>query len=126
MSEEEKKAITWGIKINDIAKICHSVNKAYCEAIGDMSQPSWEDAPEWQQLSAMNGVVFHLENNATPAQSHKNWVVDKLEDGWVYGEVKDPIAKTHPCLVLYTELPLEQRIKDYLFKAVVDTFKEEK
>ena len=44
----------------------------------------------------------------------------KLADGWVYGEVKDPVKKEHPCLVAFEELPVEQQAKDYIFKAVVD------
>lgn len=109
-----------------IAKICHNVNKAYCESIGDNSQPTWEDAPQWQQESAIAGVKYHLYNeNATPASTHENWMKDKEADGWVYGEVKDPEKKTHPCMVPYDQLPAEQRTKDYLFKAVVDSFKEE-
>lgn len=106
-----------------IAQMCHNVNKAYCESIGDTSQPTWSDAPKWQKDSAINGVKFHLEADRLPHESHENWAKDKLAEGWVYGEVKDPVAMTHPCLVPYGQLPIEQRTKDYLFKAVVDTFK---
>lgn len=106
-----------------IARFCHNINKAYCESIGDMSQPTWEDAPDWQKDSAMNGVMFHLGKNVEPEESHENWMAEKVADGWVYGEVKDPEKKTHPSLVPYEELPTEQKTKDYLFKAVVDTFK---
>lgn len=106
-----------------IAEICHNVNKAYCESIGDHSQPSWEEAPDWQKESAINGVEFHLDNDVTPEQSHMNWYVEKDKAGWVYGEVKDPEKKTHPCMVSYSKLPIEQRTKDFLFKAVCDTFK---
>ncbi|PLR84654.1 hypothetical protein CVD25_01065 [Bacillus canaveralius] len=106
-----------------IAKICHEVNRAYCLSLGDESQPKWEDAPQWQRDSAINGVEFHLNNETTPEQSHENWMKDKVADGWVYGEVKDPEKKTHPCMVPYAQLPLEQRTKDYLFKAVVDSYK---
>ena len=34
-----------------IAKACHEANKVYCESIGDDTQPSWENAPEWQKES---------------------------------------------------------------------------
>ena len=107
-----------------IAKLCHQVNKAYCEAIGDNSQPDWNDAPDWQKQSALNGVKFHLQNDVTPEQSHANWLREKVNDGWshTFGE-KDPELKLHPCILPYDQLPAEQRVKDYLFKAVVDTFK---
>lgn len=106
-----------------IAKVAHNTNRAYCESIGDSSQPSWEDAPVWQKVSAISGVKFHIKHNHTPEESHENWCTDKIADGWVRGDVKDPDAKTHPCLVPYNELPTEQRTKDYLFKSVVDSFK---
>lgn len=111
------------LMINQIAKVCHTVNKVYCESIGDNSQPSWEDAPDWQKKSAITGVNFHLTNpNSKPSDSHESWLKEKLEDGWVYGEVKDPIKKEHPCIVSYNELPKEQQTKDYLFLAIVRSF----
>jgi hypothetical protein len=48
---------------------------------------------------------------------------EKVDLGWVYGEVKDAEKKTHPCILPYDELPLQQRTKDYLFKQVVDSLK---
>ena len=38
---------------NQIAKVCHETNRAYCQATGDFSQPVWELAPEWQKQSVM-------------------------------------------------------------------------
>ena len=103
-----------------IAKVAHEVNRAYCEALGDMSQPAWEDAPDWQRRSAMNGVEFHRNNpDAGPDHSHNEWMKEKEADGWKYGAVKDPDKKEHPCFVPYDELPPEQKAKDYLFREVV-------
>lgn len=107
----------------NIARVCHEVNRAYCLAIGDKSQPAWDDAPDWQKLSAYEGVKFHLAANWAASASHENWMKHKLADGWVYGPEKNADKKTHPCLVPFSELPKEQRIKDYLFKAVVDALK---
>lgn len=113
------------MRIQDIARICHEANKAYCDAIGDDSQPSWADAPEWQTQSACNGVSFHLENpDAGPSGSHKNWMAEKLANGWVWGDVKDPEAKTHPCLVPYDELPKTQQYKDFIFVGIVHALSE--
>ncbi len=108
------------MKCEAIARVCHEVNRAYCTALGDHSQPAWDDAPRWQQLSAEDGVAFALGNpNATPAQMHENWLKAKVADGWVYGATKLPSLKQHPCMLPYDELPQEQRIKDHLFRAVV-------
>ena len=41
------------------------------------------------------------------------------EDGWTYGEVKDPARKTHPTLLPFGGLPAEQQLKDRLFIAIV-------
>jgi len=110
--------------VEQIAKVAHEVNRAYCEANGDTSQLIWEQAPEWQRESAVNGVKFHIDApDAGPAGSHGNWLKEKYADGWVYGEVKDPETKTHPCLVPFDQLPAAQQTKDYLFVAVVHSLK---
>lgn len=108
------------IAILAIAEICHEANRTYCKTLGDDSQLPWSDAPEWQRQSACNGVSFHLENpEAGPSGSHENWMREKVESGWVYGETKDPDAKTHPCIVSYAELPESQRLKDSIFVGIV-------
>lgn len=105
----------------EIARVCHEANRAYCLSLGDTSQPSWDDAPEWQKNSAIQGVNFCLDNpDAPPSANHENWLEQKRLDGWVYGPVKDPEKKEHPCFMRYDGLPLEQRKKDSLFKAIVD------
>ena len=108
------------MKVEDIAKVAHELNKALCEAHGDMSQPSWEDAPDWQKESAEEGVNFHINNpSALASSSHDNWMKQKLEDNWKYGEVKDPELKLHPCIVPFEDLPVEQQAKDFIFKQTV-------
>lgn len=103
-----------------IARVCHEANRAYCQALGDNSQPAWEDAPEWQRSSAINGVQFHLANpDAGPSHSHDEWLKEKAATGWKYGPVKDPEKKEHPCFVPYDQLPAEQKAKDYIFRAIV-------
>lgn len=102
------------MKIEACARAAHEMNRAYCIAIGDTSQPSWDDAPEWQRSSAIKGVRGALDGN-TSEQSHEGWLKEKAETGWKYGPVKDPEKKEHPCFVSYAELPPEQRNKDSLF-----------
>ena len=103
-----------------IARVAHEVNMAYCEGLGDKTQTTWEKAPRWQQESAVLGVKLHLENpDAGAAASHEAWAKHKLAEGWTYGRVKDPIKKEHPCLVPFTDLPQEQKLKDFIFRGVV-------
>ena len=102
-------------QIEAIACACHEVNRAYCELIGDNSQVAWADCPEWQRTSARHGIM-RVYNKSTPEELHQSWCAEKVADGWVYGDVKDAEAKTHPCLVPYSELPSEQRTKDHLFQ----------
>lgn len=106
----------------DIARLAHEANRAYCQALDDDSQMPWDDAPDWQKESAIKGVEFHWKNpDASPEDSHANWLRDKIADGWVYGKIKDAELKTHPCCVPYEQLPVEQRAKDYIFRAIVKT-----
>lgn len=101
------------------AKAAHEANRAYCEGIGDTSQAPWEAAPEWQRESCLAGVAGIVYFGNDPRDSHGAWLLKKHLGGWVYGEVKDPVAKTHPCMVDFDDLPEAQRFKEYLFVAVI-------
>lgn len=107
-----------------VAKICHEANRALCTGLGDFSQPTWEGAPEWQKQSAITGVQFNLDNPDAPASaSHDSWLEEKRKDGWKYGPIKLPDHKEHPCFIPYEGLPLDQQVKDHLFKAIVAAVK---
>lgn len=106
------------------AHATHEVNRAWCIAHGDDSQPTWDKAPNWQRDSAIAGVEAIIRGDIkTPEDSHKAWYALKKEDGWVYGKEKDPEAKTHPCLVPYAKLPMEKRAKDALFVGTVNNLR---
>lgn len=103
-----------------IARVCYEANRAWCAAHGDDSQPRYADAAHWQLVSIENGVRFHMANpQASASASHANWMAEKLADGWVYGEDKDPEKKTHPCIVPFDQLPEQQQAKDRMFKGIV-------
>ena len=100
--------------------VCHEANRAYCASIGDTSQLPWSEAAEWQRQSAIKGVEFAITNpHALASAQHDAWLEDKRKDGWTYGPVKDSEKKEHPCFVPYDVLPVEQQLKDALFKVVV-------
>lgn len=110
------------MKIEDIARICHQANKAYCEAIGDYSNNDWEEAPRWQRESAIKGVEYRLKNlSASNASQHEQWMEIKRKEGWKHGPVKNSEKKEHPCFLPYNSLPEAQRLKDALFSNIIIT-----
>jgi hypothetical protein len=111
-------------KTVEIAIMCHQANKTWCEINDDFTQKSWNEAEEWQRMSAVKGVEFRLANpDAGKDAQHNAWMQDKVNDGWIYGEVKDAEKKTHPCIVPFEQLPEFQQKKDALFCAIVDALK---
>jgi hypothetical protein len=106
---------------DEIARVVHESQRALQYIQGDPNPaPPW-DAADWEmQLSCIAGVQS-ARNGASPELLHQDWLARKLNDGWRFGQVKDAQAKTHPCMVLYADLPEHQKEKDRLFTAIVRT-----
>lgn len=111
------------MKIEDLARACHEINKIYCESIGDFSHPHWEDAPEWQKESHINAVESHFlyGSEIPPNKLHDLWLYDKLKSGWKYGIEKNTELKTHPNLLPYENLKKEDKFKDVLSAKIIST-----
>lgn len=109
-------------KYNQIVAACaeaaHEMNRIFCNAHGDNSQPYFKDAPDWQKQSSVNTTI-NVINGASPEKTHEVWLIEKLNAGWKYGPVKDPDKKEHPCIIPYYQLPPEQKAKDFLFSETV-------
>jgi hypothetical protein len=120
MQKKAAQVSTIRVNYEEIARVCHEVNRAYCKALGDNSQPEWNLAPQWMRESALRGVQLHVENpDASAEASHISWMNQKLEEGWKYGPVKDMIKKEHPCMVPFHELNTDQQAKDHIFRQIV-------
>lgn len=102
-----------------IAAVCHEANRELQLLLDEEPNPHWDDCSDELQDSAIAGVIAALEG-ATPQELHASWCEERISNGWVYGETKNFDTKTHPCLVRYSELPEEQRLKDHLFGAIVN------
>jgi RyR domain len=104
-----------------IARVCHEANRgiqAAWPADGIPVAPPWEDLDPETQASILAGVMGVIEG-LPPAASHEAWCEHKRANGWTYGPVKSSEAKTHPCLLPYAALPVENAIKDHVFGAIV-------
>jgi len=70
----------------------------------------------------MAGVKGALDGQSAK-DSHKEWMKNKLKDGWTHGPDKDDAKKTHPALVPYEDLSKHERIKDELVVNIVEALK---
>ena len=52
---------------------------------------------------------------------HDNWAELRISEGWTYGEKRDDVKKTTPCLLPYDELPDSE--KEYDRKTAEQTLK---
>lgn len=52
---------------------------------------------------------------------HENWSESRIAEGWTYGEVRDDVKRTTPCLVPYSQLPESE--KEYDRKTALQTLK---
>jgi hypothetical protein len=107
--------------VNRCAQAAHETNRVYCQSLGDHSQPHWEDAAEIIRESVRDGVRFVWKRGVEtePGDSHQNWLDYKIKEGWVLGSIKDTVAKTHPNIKPFKELPITEQRKDALFIVVV-------
>lgn len=53
--------------------------------------------------------------------THDVWAKGRMEEGWVYGEVKDSEKKTTPLLIPYGDLPESEKMYDR--NTVLETLK---
>ena len=52
---------------------------------------------------------------------HDVWAAGRIKDGWTYGETRDDVKKTSPCLVPYDEL--SDKEKEYDRNTAIETLK---
>jgi hypothetical protein len=98
-------------KVNFIAKCRYLAWQCYQRGAGIDSNELTTDQLE----SLCDGVEFILKHpNATAEENHINWMNCKLSQGWVYGEEKDLIKKTHPSLIPFNELSKFEADKDIM------------
>lgn len=110
-------------KIVALARIVHAANSEYSAVIGDNSHVPWDELSQEARQSTISGIVNVLDDPfITGEEIHKTWMEDKAATGWVYGTTKDEDGKTHPSMVDYNKLDVNQRFKDDLFIGIVNIY----
>ncbi len=103
-----------------IAEIAHEANRVYCQHAGGPLRVKWHLLTKREMEGLVSGVEFIAASpNATPHELHEAWFEWMVKDGWSPGGVLDRVAKVHPNLRPWDELPLRERIKDALFGGIV-------
>jgi hypothetical protein len=104
-----------------IAAACNSAVWFLQRSTGDQVAPTprLEDAPPWAVESTYDSIRAVLAG-VTMEQLWQHWAAAKRKAGWVHGDVKDPVAKTHPCLTAgYSQLPAREKYKDRVFLGII-------
>jgi len=109
------------IKDDDIAKVAYEVDRAYRSALGEKDIPEWDKAPSEMKKKMMEGVAFRKGNQTPPNEIHNNWILFMTDKGWKYGETYNEEEKTHPNMIPFSDLPEEQKAKDHIFGAIVNS-----
>ena len=109
-------------KVQNIARICHEVNRALQIGFGEEPNPRWDILSEDLKNSTYSGVNAALDG-ATPEDLHTSWCDERMENGWTYGYPLDRVKKIHPNLVPYEQLSQDQQIKDHVFETIVRSYR---
>lgn len=70
-------------------------------------QPEVIDTSDIELPDEINSAIEQLAENI-----HKSWAKQRIADGWVYGEERNDIRKTHPSLVPYNQLSESEKEYD--------------
>ena len=81
-----------------------------------MYQPKPIDTSGIKLSDELHGLTELLAEN-----SHDNWALKRIAEGWVFGPNRDDANKRHPDLVPYSDLPESE--KDYDRKMAIETIK---
>jgi len=109
------------IRAEDIARVVHAAQRELQIIQGDpVPAAPWDEADDYQAEQAVAGVQAVLaDRDITPERHHQLWVERMRAAGWTYGQEKSKERKTHPTLMPWSALPVEQQLKDQLFIAIV-------
>lgn len=110
------------LEIESITRAAHEVNRSWQLLRQEKVDPVWEQLSAEERQIAKTSVINIVTNDHDAQQNHDSWVSYKKSQGWTVGSVKHAETKTHPCLVMWSQLPLDQQVKDRLWVDTVKSF----
>jgi hypothetical protein len=86
--------------------------------------PAWENLSNDQRVAVAKDVLYVLETpNVSAEMIHKNWMKQKIKDGWSYGKLKNTELKFHPSIVAFNALSDFEKTKDYLVLSIATSMR---
>jgi hypothetical protein len=102
-----------------MAEVVHGAHIRLNARLGDMApEGPWETLSKDSQEFVRHRVRL-IVRGVSPCELQADWVRWMVRRKWTLGEVKDPIARTHPNLLPLNELEDAQQLKVYLAVAIV-------
>lgn len=82
----------------------------------------WANRDEAFRAQFLNVIAMMTgpDRKSDPEELHDDWWRKYEEMGWVYAEKRDPVAKTHPDMVPFSDLGWRERNKDAVFVALCE------
>jgi len=103
----------------DIAQVMRAVIRELQAVNGEQVVPPWDARPEAERAESAERIRRLRERGASPREAHEAWAELRRSEGWEWGPVKDPDARTTPLLAPYEDLDPVQRAKDEMYDAVI-------
>lgn len=123
METTKLKDLSFEAMCSIIAKVIHSANRAYVDALGGRAvNLTWEEIREEERQGLIKAISSMIINPQTPSVSHEQWCLAREKDGWTKDVKYDYNRKTTPNLVPYDQLPLEEQFKDHLYMGLASIF----
>lgn len=101
-----------------IAQLLHKLMVYQALYVEDRPMRLWEDLDPKDQAMYMDAVAWIQMESVTPDMIHDFWIKRMEAQGWIYGVIKDPVHKTHPCMCPYEQLTEYEKAKDVQFLAL--------
>ena len=98
---------------------------------------AWQHSHNYLVIASMEGIEYHPHpvdvhsveldddlmelSEAIAEDAHDIWAARRISEGWTYGPTRDDIAKKHPDLLPYSDLPESE--KDYDRESTMHTLR---
>lgn len=105
-----------------VAEVCHEAHRTWQRVLGQSPNRPWATITERMRHDTVTSVWNILHDTFEgPEEMHDTWISEMLRDGWKFDQRKSVSRKKHPCLLPWSELEPEERLKGQMFWNIAKT-----